>query len=80
MSKLYFMEAAIDYDKFNSDFLIWCDAGINHIFSSSVVWPENTILKYYQLLQPQWTFFNYYDNNQFMSYNNGTFAYIGREA
>jgi hypothetical protein len=36
--------------------------------------------KYYQLLQPQWIFFNYNDVDHFMNYHNGTFPYIGRAA
>jgi hypothetical protein len=32
MSKLYFLNEGLAYDKFNSDYFIWCDAGYNHIF------------------------------------------------
>jgi hypothetical protein len=81
MSKLYFLDAALPYDKFNSDFFIWCDAGYNHIFSNSVVWPDNVMLKYYQLLQPQWIFFNYIDGGHFkVGYHNESYPYIGRKA
>jgi hypothetical protein len=39
MSKLYFLDAALVYDRFNSDFFIWCDGAYNHIFQNNVVWP-----------------------------------------
>ena len=36
-SKLYMVEWAMQYDKFNSDFLIWTDGGLNHVFKGPLV-------------------------------------------
>ncbi len=61
MGKLFVMLESLKYDKFNTDILIWVDAGYTHIFADSIniFDPENVVRKYYQLLQPQWVLFCY---------------------
>lgn len=46
-SKLYMMSYALDYDKFDSDFLIWTDGGLNHVFANSMVFPYNHLRKWF---------------------------------
>ena len=44
-SKTYLLTYALDHDKFNSDYFIWTDGGLNHIFSKSMVYPQNHLTK-----------------------------------
>lgn len=46
-SKIYLLDEAMQHDKFNSDFLVWTDAGINHVFPVNVLSPDNHLLKWY---------------------------------
>jgi hypothetical protein len=71
MGKFYVMTEALQYDKFNTDILIWTDGGYMHNYPQNVVYPENVILKFYQLLQPQWLLFTHNDPNMFLGYEKG---------
>ena len=48
-SKLYLLKEALEYDKFNSDFLIWTDGGLTHVFPKNrhMVSPENHLIKWF---------------------------------
>lgn len=71
-SKTYLLTSALDYDKFNSDYFIWTDGGLNHIFSKSMVSPENHLRKLFEFFQPQWVFFTYSDPFMFQGYAQGS--------
>lgn len=74
-SKLYMLEEALRYDKFGSDFLVWTDAGLNHIFTQNMVYPENHLLKWFEFIQPQWLFFSIDNKDYFMDVTNGKLIY-----
>lgn len=51
------MTEAIKYDRWNSDFLLWTDAGILHALDKAKPY-ENFVKRFYQSMQPQWIFTN----------------------
>lgn len=82
MGKLFVMLESLKYDKFNTDILIWVDAGYTHIFPDSlnIFDPENLVRKYYQLLQPQWVLFCYDQPTVVLNgYAEGELRYIDRK-
>jgi hypothetical protein len=59
MFKIYALEEALKYDKFNTDFIIWSDGGYMHQFTKNIMSPENLVKSFYQMFQPQFVFFAY---------------------
>lgn len=46
-SKMYLLEEAALFDKFNSDFLVWTDGGLNHVFTRNMVYPVNHLMSWF---------------------------------
>jgi hypothetical protein len=78
LSKMDLLHEAVQFDKFNSDFLIWNDATFMRQFDKNLFEHENLVKKVYQLLQPQWVFFTHEASSMFAGYN-GTEKYVGRD-
>lgn len=41
------MDNATQYDKFDSDFLVWTDAALDQEFAFNTVYPENHLIKWF---------------------------------
>jgi hypothetical protein len=41
-------------DHFDSENIVWLDAGLLHLYSSNTVLPENTYGKLFDMVQPIW--------------------------
>lgn len=76
-SKIYMVEWAMQYDKFNSDYLIWTDGGLNHVFPGNLVYPVNHLKNWFEFIQPQWLFFSFYFEGMYKGYANSSVRYVG---
>lgn len=81
MSKFFLMVEAIEHDIFDSDYFIWIDADLLHIYSTEIA-QEYVSRKYLenilQIYQGPW-YFNYYEFNEpliFVGYANGSSPYL----
>jgi hypothetical protein len=56
MSKLFFMREALQVDTFDSDYLVWVDGGLTHVFNKSFV-ERQLIDKVVETYRIDWFFF-----------------------
>jgi hypothetical protein len=76
------MHESLKYDKFNTDIMIWVDAGFTHHFPNqiNVFSPDNTLKQLYQFLQPQWLLLGYGEQSTILDgYAEGELRYIDRK-
>ena len=50
---MYVMKEAIKYDKWNTDYLVWTDGGILHVYDQARP-SVNFFEKFFLSFQPQW--------------------------
>jgi hypothetical protein len=73
------MKEAVKYDKWNTDFLVWTDGGILHVFDKDKP-HANFIEKFFQTVQPIWYHINM-DTSvtyNYRTFREGEFRYIAR--